>query len=135
MSVKLSGNLPKDDDRRNGMDEIFGDLVKRPEDRHVVVLVVDCAYTKVTHSADGPYYTPTAGIIHAEPITDPGARDEVLEHLAATRAERRGESELDLDFGISDPVDRVFRDAAKTFERNNVTVSFGEKDENNDGIN
>jgi hypothetical protein len=101
MGVKLASSLP-DDDRRNGMDVLFPALVRAPEDRHVVVLVVDCAYTKVTHTPDGPLYAPAAGIIHAEPITDGRARDEILHHLAAHRAERQGEQELDLDFGKSE---------------------------------
>jgi len=127
MGVKLASSLP-DDDRRNGMDVLFPALVREPEGRHVVVLVVDCAYTKVTHTPDGPLYAPAAGIIHAEPITDGRARDEILHHLAAHRAERQGEQELDLDFGFSDPVNDLFRDAAQNVQR----IHFTNVEENED---
>lgn len=132
MSVKLSGTLPKSD-VRNGVDVLHRELVNSPESRHVIVLVVDTANVKVDYTKEGPTYTPTAGVIHAEPILDAEARDAVLQHVAVERAGRLGESELDLDFGVSDPVDNIFRDAAKRFADNGVTVTFG--DENNDDNN
>lgn len=131
MSVKLAGGLP--DEPRSGMDLLHGQLVNHPQGRHVVIAVIDCAYTKVKHSEDGPTFTPTAGIRYIEPLLDRPTQDAVLEHLAAARAERLGRDELDLDFGVTDPVDNIFRDAAKRFADNGVTVTFG--DDSNDDNN
>ena len=118
MGVKLAGGLPKDYDR-NGMDRLHGHLVKNPERRHVVVMVVDCARTTIDHAGEEEY-TPTAGILFIEPLTDRDDRAEVLEALARARAERTGDGILDFDFGVEDPLAETIRKMAD----DGVTVSF-----------
>ncbi|MEB0286189.1 hypothetical protein QN355_06450 [Cryobacterium sp. 10S3] len=118
MSVKLAGRLPDTD--RNGLDRLQGVLVNRPEERHLVIAVIDCATTKVDHSADGDIFTPTAGVLFIEPITDRDDKNGVLDILARVRAERLDDATLDFDFGVGDPL----RDAAEDLRRSGATVSF-----------
>lgn len=101
--VKLSGSLPKEYDR-NGMDKLHSQLVTQPQRRHVVVMVVDCARTTIDHDGGEELYTPTAGVLFIEPITDRDDRAEILEVLARHRAERTGDATLDFDFGVADPL-------------------------------
>lgn len=110
MSVKLAGRLPDEYDH-NGMDRLHGELVQFPDRRHVIVLVVDCLRTTIEHGGSDERYTPTVGVIFAEPVTDPVDQRHVLEVLARHRAERTGDATLDLDFGVEDPLARTFRAA------------------------
>lgn len=104
MTVKLSGSLPKEHDR-NGMERLHAQLVKHPERRHIVVMVVDCISTKVDHGGDGDRYTPTAGALFVEPITDDADVDTITDIMARTRAERIDDATLDFDFGVgTDPM-------------------------------
>jgi len=108
MGVKLAGALPKEYDR-NGMDRLHAQLVGNPERRHVVVIVVDCARTTIDHDGGEELYTPTAGVLFAEPITDRDDRTEILEAMARHRAERTGDATLDFDFGVEDPLAETIR--------------------------
>lgn len=108
MGVKLSGTLPQEYDR-NGMDRLHAQLVNQPDRRHVVVMVVDCTKTTIDHGGDDERYTPTAGALFIEPITDRDDRAEVLEILARHRAERTGDATLDFDFGVEDPLAETVR--------------------------
>lgn len=118
MSVKLAGALPKDYDR-NGMDRLNGALVQDPARRHVVVMVVDCVRTTIEHNGEEEY-TPTAGVLFIEPLTDRDDRNEVLEALARARAARTGDGVLDFDFGVEDPLAEKIRKMAE----NGTTVTF-----------
>ena len=119
MGVKLSGSLPDAD--RQGLDRLQGQLVKRPDDRHLVIMVVNSPSVKVDHGQDGDIYTPTAGVLFAEPVLDRDDINEVLEILSRCRATRLDDATLDFDFGIGDPL----ADAAKKFRDAGVTVEFG----------
>jgi len=118
MSVKLASTLPKDV-TQNGMYVLHSKLVKQPERRHIVVMVVDCARTTIDHAGEEEY-TPTAGILFIEPITDRDDQTEVLEALARARAGRTGDGVLDFDFGVTDPLAETIRQMAD----DGVTVSF-----------
>ncbi len=118
MAVKLAGALPKDYDR-NGMDRINGHLVQNPARRHVVVMVVDCLRTTIDHTGEEEF-TPTAGILFVEPISDRDDQTEVLEALARARAHRTGDGVLDFDFGVEDPLAETIRKMAD----DGVTVEF-----------
>jgi len=103
MSVKLSGSLPKDV-RANGLYTIHNQLVKNPERRHLVLMVVDCVRTTIDHNGEDEF-TPTAGALFVEPITDDKDVDAILEIFSRTRAERTGDGTLDFDFGVgTDPL-------------------------------
>lgn len=122
MSVKLSGSLPKDVGQ-NGMYRIASDLVKHPEKRHVVVMVVDCVRTTIDHNGEDEF-TPTAGALFIEPITDDGDVDTVLDIVSRVRAERTGDATLDFDFGVgSDPLSKAAFDLRTA---SGVFVSDGE---------
>lgn len=118
MGVKLAGALPKDYDR-NGMDRLNGQLVQNPARRHVVVMVVDCLRTTIDHAGEEEF-TPTAGILFVEPISDRDDQTEVLEALARARAHRTGDGVLDFDFGVEDPLAETIRKMAD----DGVTVEF-----------
>jgi DNA segregation ATPase FtsK/SpoIIIE-like protein len=117
--VKLAGALPKEYDR-NGMDKLHSQLVGNPERRHVVVMVIDCARTTIDHDGGEELYTPTAGVLFIEPITDRDDRAEILEAMARHRAERTGDATLDFDFGVEDPLAETLR----TMREEGTTVSF-----------
>lgn len=109
MGVKLASKLPQEHDR-NGMDRLHSQLVGNPDRRHVIVMVVDCLRTTIEHGGGGDeYFTPTAGILFAEPITDRDDRAAVVEVLARHRAERTGDATLDFDFGVEDPLAETIR--------------------------
>ena len=109
MAVKLSGSLPNDIDR-NGMYRIAAELVKKPERRHVVVMVVDCVRTTIDHNGEDEF-TPTAGALFIEPITDEADVDDVVEMMGRARAERTGNDTLDFDFGVgTDPFAKAAND-------------------------
>lgn len=116
--VKLAGALPKKYDR-NGMDKLHSQLVGNPERRHVVVMVVDCLRTTIDHSGEDAY-TPTAGVLFIEPITDRDDKAAILEALARHRAERTGDATLDFDFGVEDPLAETIR----TMRDQGMTVEF-----------
>lgn len=107
MGVKLSSSLPDAD--RQGMDRLQGPLVKRPDDRHLVIIVVNSPSVKVDHGQDGDVFTPTAGVLFAEPVLDRDDINDVLEILGRCRATRLDDATLDFDFGVGDPL----ADAAK----------------------
>lgn len=123
--VKLSGALPKEFDR-NGMDKLHTQLVNHPSRRHVLVVVIDCASTKVDHDGGEDLYTPTAGVLFIEPITDRDDRAEVLEVLARHRAERTGDATLDFDFGVEDPLAETIRDMREQGIDVTITKTGGE---------
>lgn len=118
MGVKLSGSLPDAD--RQGMDRLQGQLVKRPDDRHLVIMVVNSPSVKVDHGQDGDVYTPTAGVLFAEPVLDRDDINDVLEVLGRCRATRLDDATLDFDFGVGDPL----ADAAKKMRAEGVSVEF-----------
>ncbi|MGY4859539.1 hypothetical protein [Cryobacterium sp. AP23] len=119
MGVKLSGSLPDAD--RQGPDKLQGQLVKHPDDRHLVIMVINSPSVKVDHGQEGDTYTPTAGVLFAEPVLDRDDINEVLEIMGRCRAIRLDDATLDFDFGIGDPL----ADAAKKFRDSGVTVEFG----------
>lgn len=83
MGVKLAGALPKDDDA-NGMEKLNSQLIRYPERRHLVVMVVD------------------TGILFIEPITDEDDVNSILDVMSRVRAERVDDATLDFDFGVGD---------------------------------
>jgi hypothetical protein len=100
MSVKLSGALPKDD-HSNGMDKLASQLIRYPERRHVIVMVVDTDKVGRKHDGRGGFHDePTAGVLFIEPITEADDVDTVLEVMARVRAERVDDATLDFDFGV-----------------------------------
>lgn len=116
MAVKLSGALP--DEERSGMDRLKGALLRDPDRRHVVVMIVDSASETVNHRKEGAR-TPTAGIQFIEPLSDRDDVTAVLDVLARVRAERLNEATLDFDFGIEDPLAeqvRKMHEAGVTFD-------------------
>lgn len=103
MTVKLSATLPKEFDA-NGMERLHAQLVKHPDRRHVVVMVVDCVRTTVDHvGGDGDHYTPTAGALFIEPISDAEDVETITDIMGRVRAERIGDGTLDFDFGVAQP--------------------------------
>ncbi len=122
MGVKLSGSLPQEYDRC-GMDLLHGQLVKNPDRRHLVVMVVDCARTTIEHNGDDERYTPTAGILFIEPIIDRDDKEQITDILARVRAERTGDATLDFDFGVTDPL----AETIQALRDEGVTVEFGRK--------
>lgn len=107
MGVKLAGSLPKDVDA-NGMYVLHSDLVKHPERRHIVVLVVETARINQEHDGQGGLRAePTAGIMHAEPIGDEADIEAILDIVGRVRAERVNEDTLDFDFGVAAPTGPV----------------------------
>lgn len=120
MVVKLAGKLPNE--THSGLDRLQGVLVNHPTTRHVIIAIIDCASTKVDHGEDGDYYTPTAGVLFLEPITDREDVDALVEVLSRTRAERLDDDTLDFDFGLGDPLGeavRKMRDAGVTISLHN----------------
>lgn len=117
MTVKLSAALPKEFDA-NGMERLHRALVQHPERRHLVVMVIDTAKKQIDYTAGGEV-TPIAGVLFIEPIQDAEDRDEVLEIMARTRAERTGDGTLDFDFGVSDP----FADTVRRMHDEGFTFS------------
>lgn len=124
MAVKLSGALPNDIDR-NGMYRIHTDLVDKPTRRHVVVMVVDCTRTTINHDAEDEY-TPTAGALFIEPITDRDDRQQIIEAMARHRAERTGNATLEFDFGVEDPLAETVRKMREDGIDVTVTKSGGD---------
>ena len=103
MTVKLSGSLPKDYES-NGLYQISRDLVKQPNRRHLLLMVVDCVRTTIEHGG-ADESTPTMGVLYVEPILDSEDLDTILEIFSRTRADRTGEGTLDFDFGVGvDPL-------------------------------
>lgn len=101
MTVKLSAALPKEYDA-NGMERLHADLVRHPDRRHLVVMVVDTAKHNVDFTAGGEI-TPVAGILFIEPIRDEEDAEVVLDIMGRTRAERTEDGTLDFDFGVGKP--------------------------------
>lgn len=116
-NTKLSAKFPE---YGGDLDPLYAQLVRDPEKRHVVVMIVDCAYTKVKHTSDGDVHEPTAGIAYCEPIRDADDIAKALDMLARHRAERREDATLDFDFGVGDPLAKLRDDLTKT----GTTVSF-----------
>ena len=101
MTVKLSAALPKEFDA-NGMERLHAQLVKHPERRHLIVMVVDTAKHNIDFVANGEI-TPVAGILFIEPIQDAEDADIILDIMSRVRAERTGDGTLDFDFGVGEP--------------------------------
>ncbi|MDR7113915.1 hypothetical protein J2X03_003817 [Microbacterium trichothecenolyticum] len=104
MGVKLSGSLPQDVDA-NGMYVLHSDLVKHPERRHVVVIVVETDRINQKHDGQGGLRAePTAAIQHIEPIEDEDDVERILDIVGRVRAERVNSDTLDFEFGVgADP--------------------------------
>lgn len=118
-SVKLKGTLP-DDVNRSGMERLYVPLVRKPEGRHVIIAVIDCASTKVDHTPDGDIHIPTAEVLFVEPVTDGEDIDAVLDIMGRIRGERLDDATLDFDFGVGDPLAA----AAQNIRDNVTSVSF-----------
>lgn len=101
MTVKLSAALPKEFDA-NGMERLHAQLVRHPERRHLVVMVVDTARKIIDYAAGGEV-TPVAGVLFIEPIQDAEDADAILDIMSRVRAERTGDGTLDFDFGVGEP--------------------------------
>ncbi len=94
MSVKLSPAFPADD--RNGMASIASALIDRPNDVHVVVLLVRTKEIR-TNARTGDV-VPTAEILAAEAFTGTTADAATLHRLLRRQHERRtGKVELPLE--------------------------------------
>lgn len=102
MGVKLSGALPKDDDA-NGMEKLNSQLIRYPDRRHLVVMVVDTDKINQKHDGRGGLRSePTAGILFIEPITDEEDVEQILDVMSRVRAERVDDATLDFDFGVGE---------------------------------
>lgn len=100
MTVKLSGALPKDDDA-NGMEKLASQLIRYPERRHLVLMVIDTDKINQKHDGRGGLRSePTAGILFIEPVTDPDDVYTIVEVMSRTRADRVDDATLDFDFGV-----------------------------------
>lgn len=95
MGVKLSGSLHGGD--RHGLDTLHGELVRHPENSHIVVGMIDCSSTKIDHGADGETFTPTARFLYLEPVRDEQDAEALGEMLGRMRAERVGDGTVALD--------------------------------------
>lgn len=102
MTVKLSAALPKEFDA-NGMERLHAQLVRHPERRHLIVMVVDTA-RKITDFTAGGEVTPVAGVLFIEPIQDSEDIEIITDIMGRVRAERTGDGTLDFDFGVGNPL-------------------------------
>lgn len=110
MGVKLSGSLPQDDDA-NGMERLNSQLIRYPERRHVVVMIVDTDAISQKHDGRGGLRSePKAGILFIEPVMDEEDVNTIVEIMSRTRAERVDDATLDFDFGVGDPFAKAAHD-------------------------
>lgn len=84
MSAKLSSSLPKGE--ANGLAAIARQLAERPEDVHVLLVLVDCS--RITTDTDTGDVVPTARVRRVEAISDP-ADGRTLRKLLRREWERR----------------------------------------------
>lgn len=105
MTVKLSAALPKEFES-NGVELLHRELVQHPENRHLVVMVVDTAKKQIDYTAGGEV-TPVMGILFIEPIRDADDVEAVLDIMQRVQAERTGNDTLDFDFGMAKPTGPV----------------------------
>jgi len=90
VAVKLSGTLPKGTDH-SGMELLHRQLVTDPEAAHYVIAMIDCGSTKVDHEpGEGDVYTPTARILHIEPMLTDEQQEIVKELLGEAKARQTG---------------------------------------------
>jgi len=102
MTVKLSGALPKEADA-NGMGVLSSQLIRYPDRRHLVVMVVDTDRISQKHDGRGGLRSePTAGILFIEPVTDEADVNQIVEIMSRVRAERVDDATLDFDFGVGE---------------------------------
>lgn len=105
MTVKLSAALPRDFDA-SGVEVLHRDLVNHPEDRHLLVMIVDTAKKQIDYTAGGEV-TPVMGILFVEPIRDADDVATVLDIMQRVQGERTGNDTLDFDFGMDKPTGPV----------------------------
>ena len=122
MTVKLSAALPKDYDA-NGMERLHAQLVRHPERRHLVVMVIDTAKKQIDYTAGGEV-TPVAGVLFIEPIQDADDIEVVSEVMSRVRAERTGDGTLEFDFGLGNPL----ADTLRRMKDEGIDVTFHAKD-------
>lgn len=125
MGVKLLGALPDVD--RNGLDVLFGELVKHPGNRHVAIVVIDSPSMKTDHTPDGDRFTPNAGVVFIEPVRESEDVAAVLDILGRVRAQRLDEGTLDFDFGVGDPLAKAASFASHMRDLGATVVQFGGK--------
>ncbi|PPF39943.1 hypothetical protein [Pseudoclavibacter sp. AY1H1] len=134
MSVKIAGGMP--DEENSGVYLLQEQLVKRPQDRHVVVMVIDCGSQTVKYGEKGREITPTARALFVEPIRDEEDVNDVVAALGRARATRLGRDELDFEeFGVGDPFESLARnviDSARDFAAENENTKPQEQDDDND---
>lgn len=117
MSVKLGGRLP--DEENAGLYMLQEQLVRRPEDRHVLIAVIDCGAQNVKFGDGGREIVPTGRLLYVEPIRDDEDINDAVRILGTARSTRLGREELDFEeFGVGDPFESLARtviDAAHEF--------------------
>jgi hypothetical protein len=94
MPVALTAILPKDEEN-NGLPDMIGDLVGRPGEPVVAVVVLDVA--RVTHKVDTNEVTPTLKIRTIEPVRDTDDRHKVVDIAMRATETRTGNVTLPLD--------------------------------------
>lgn len=92
-AVRMSGKLPSGD--LNGLSDLAKDLVSDQDKRRVIVAAVDVQSVK--HIRKKHLDVPTVEFYAVEAITNPEARQAVLDAMSAAYQERTGKNELPLD--------------------------------------
>lgn len=91
--ANLSGKLPKGEG--NGLVGISRDLIDRPEEVHVAIVLLDCA--KITTDVDNGDVTPTARIRRIEAVRDPEDKARLRVLLRREFERRTGKTVLPYD--------------------------------------
>lgn len=90
--TKLSGTLPKGGG--NGLESLNRDLVRNPQQTHIIVAVVDCS--QITTDVDTGDEVATARIRRIEPI-DPQDKDHAVRILRRAMERRTGDTLLPIE--------------------------------------
>lgn len=83
--VKIMTKLPDDDSGLNGLAVIRDALLSKPGGQHVIIALVDCGKTEITHADGGASATriPTIRIVHVE-VVPRGIRENDVRSLLDT---------------------------------------------------
>ena len=108
MTVKLSSALP--DEECSGVHLLQDQLVRKPDSRHVLVMVVDCGKQTTEFGSQGRTITPTMRVLYVEPMCDEEDINDAVRLIGAARGVRLNRTELDFEgLGVGDPFESLAR--------------------------